>query len=431
MDPNISATVTLTMLNQTTDSAKTSNISIQDLNHEKVMVLLPVIIIVCIFMVFGLIGNLIVCYVYYFRMKKTPSHYFVLFLATLDLVSCCIGMPSELGDLLQPLTFSSAYACKFLRFVLSFTIISSCITLICVAFDRYYKVCKPLKGFPVGKVKVLCGVSVLIGLGLSWPALVLYGVKTVQTHVPGIEGSECSTSDGMKGTPFPIIYYATLLIAFIVTFSIFVILYSKIGYEIRRRRKMAAKRCRSSAVQSEFIRKRELTNSSVLSDDESTSAISDDDHKNRLTPVRKTNSLSQLKDLLVQPFIRSDNSRSDTCESTMITSEGTLTKSEKLIIKRRKKSPFRSIRTTYIFLAVFIAFIISFVPYLICNILRYTKVAFYGNQSHTEEVLYNLFVRSYFISNFINPIIYSVLNRNFRLECKKFIRKCTRRCRSS
>ena len=82
----------------------------------------------------------------------------------------------------------------------------------------------------------------------------------------------------------------------------------------------------------------------------------------------------------------------------------------------------RTLRTTGIFFAVSLAFVVSFLPYLIANVLKFSKVAFHDMHSVGEEVLYNLLVRSFFISNFINPLIYSVLNRNFRKETKKLFK---------
>ena len=61
---------------------------------------------------------------------------------------------------------------------------------------------------------------------------------------------------------------------------------------------------------------------------------------------------------------------------------------------------------------------------LIVNVLRFSKVAFIDMNSGHDEIVYNLCVRSYFISNFINPIIYSLLNKTFRTECNKLISKC-------
>lgn len=374
------------------------------LNSEKVLVLLPIIICVIIMMVVGIIGNTLVCIVYIFKIKRAPSHYFILYLAILDLVSCGIGMPSELADLFQPFIFHSGVACKFLRFVLSFTVISSCIILICVAFDRYYKVCKPLKSFPMKKVQILCLISVIIGAILSWPALVIYGLKKSSTPIPNIYGSECSTSDDMKKTYYPLIYYGTLIFAFLITFSIFVALYVRIGREINRRRTM-------------FVGNRLTTDrmKSMMSEDESTT-FSDDDSKLRQSKNdRKSNSLTHLKEHIVYYFrSESDNGKCHDVSRTEPDSP----------VKLRRKSSRRYLRTTYIFLAVFIAFLISFVPYLIVNILRFSKVAFVDMNSGSDEVIYNLCVRSYFISNFINPIIYSLLNRTFRTECRKLFHNC-------
>ncbi|XP_060063043.1 neuromedin-U receptor 1-like [Ylistrum balloti] len=395
-------------------------ILLEEANQKKVMVLLPVIIPVIIIMVLGTLGNSLVCYVYYFRMRKTPSHYFVLFLAVLDLVSCCIGMPSELGDLFLPYTFTLTFACKFLRFVLSFTIISACITLISVAFDRYYKVCKPLKGFPIRKVQILCGIAIIIGAVLSWPALVIFGIKTVETPESGLYGTECSTSDAMGGTVYPLIYYATLITAFVVTFAIFTTLYVRIGMEIYRRKKNPVGE-RGPPVSRETLRRRELT-TSILSDDESTSAEPCSDEETTRNLRTNRSSFSHLRNYIVNHFrsgVNSDLKSSDSqLENSMDIS----------LPARRKKSIYRSIRTTYIFLAVFIAFLISFLPYLIVNILKTTKTAFHEFNSTTEEVIYNLCVRSFFISNFINPIIYSLLNKKFQKECKTLFRRYCCRC---
>lgn len=377
---------------------------LQRLNNEKVITLLPVIILVILMMIMGIVGNILVCIVYIFKIRRAPSHYFILYLAILDLVSCCIGMPSELSDLFQPLTFPSANACKFLRFVLSFTIISSSIILICVAFDRYYKVCKPLKSFPMKKVQKLCLFSFVIGAILSWPALVIYGIKITATSVPDLYGQECSTADTMKGKPYPLIYYGTLIGAFTITFAIFVILYIQIGREINRRRTMFF----GNRLSPDKIK-------SLVSEEESTT-FSDDESKQN-NRVRKSSSLNQIKEHIIYYF-RSDSEpgKCHNDNSDVNKTDGT--------VRHRRKSSRRYLRTTYIFLAVFIAFLVSFVPYLIVNVLRYSKVAFIDMNSGPDEIVYNLCVRSYFISNFINPIIYSLLNKTFRTECNKLISKC-------
>ena len=93
-------------------------------------------------MVIGVIGNSLVVYVYRRRFKKTSSNYFILTMAVFDLFSCVIGMPTELYDLNNPLTFYSNTGCKLLRGSYTFGIFGSAIILVEIAFDRFFKICR-------------------------------------------------------------------------------------------------------------------------------------------------------------------------------------------------------------------------------------------------------------------------------------------------
>lgn len=398
------------------------------LNQEKVLLLSPVIVYVVMAIVAGLIGNILVCYVYYFRLRRSPSRYFIVFLAVLDLLSCCVGSGSEITDLLQPFTFTATWSCKLLRFGLSFTIIAASFTLICVAFDRYYKVCKPLNGFPVRKVKFLCLLVILLSLLLASPAIAIFGLKTTKTEVQGVMGTECSTADHMRNTPLPIVYYVTLFLAFLILFACFSLLYIRIGIELFRRKKLTigetlpAYMCEiknGKTYKSETTPTDELSGPSFPSEDDSKSYCDN--------PAREDSVISATPVKLVGM---------EPTGATKNTENGTLKKIQKRLFRQRSKMgkmSIRTVRTTGIFFAVSVAFVISFLPYLIANILKFSKIAFHEFGSEAEEVVYNFCVRSFFISNFINPIIYSALNRNFRRECKKLFkriaRKLTKCCR--
>ena len=247
---------------------------------------------------------------------------------------------------------------------------------------------------------------------MSWPALALYGSKTVETPISGFYGHECSTSDVMRTTIFPLVYTLSLFSAYVITFTIFAILYIRIGMEIRKRKNISIGEKVPPAMRQVFSRKSEVT-TSMLSDEESTSAVSEEDKK--LRPNRS--SFAQLRDFVVQ-HIRPE-------ENDMNKSSGDLNQSNISSSNHsKKKNLYRTLRTTYIFLAVFLAFLISFLPYLIINVLKFRKIIFYDFQSDSEELVYNFCVRSYFLSNFVNPIIYSVLNTNFRKECKTLFKGC-------
>lgn len=401
------------------------------LNSEKVIHLLPVILFIFITVVVGLVGNSLVCYIYSFRLRRSPSRYFILFLAFLDLISCLVGAGSELSDLFQPYVFKATWSCKILRFGLSFTIISASFTLICVAFDRYYKVCRPLKAFPVKKVKILCIVVGTLSIMLSSPALVIFGLKTVNIGRDGITGSECSTADGVRKTALPIVYYIILFSAFVILLVCFIFLYIKIGLEIWKRKKQTIGETLPALIREikTFQNTKTAKNSSVQTEEQSSRSVQTDEDSRGPSEV-----LSGCDN----PGI----SETDSCLNTInrtdavnaMTENGVRPKRKRSVLIRRRSSlgrmSIRTLRTTSIFFTVSAAFVLSFLPYLIANILKFTKVAFYDFHSTAEEVAYNFCVRSYFISNCINPVIYSALNVNFRRECKKLIKRLFRKIRS-
>ncbi|XP_052766412.1 alpha-2A adrenergic receptor-like [Mya arenaria] len=400
------------------------------MNKEKVILLLPVIVYVFVCIVAGIIGNVFVCYIYTHRLRRSPSRIFILFLAMLDLISCIVGAGSELSDLFQPLVFTATWSCKILRFGLSFTIISASFTLICVAFDRYYKVCKPLDSFPIRKIKNLCIIVAVLSLVLSSPALGLFGLKTVNTDVNGITGSECSTADDVRGTPLPIAYYVILFTAFVVLLTCFVLLYVRIGIEIWKRKRLTIGETLPTIFQEikQTPKVKYTRNNSVQADDMSSPSCQTDDESRGHSESRagcENPAISESEATVVSTMNRN-------IMVTQTDSKSTLR--PKPLLKRRKSNlgrmSIRTVRTTSIFFAVSAAFVVSFLPYLIVNVLKFTKIAFHELNNSTEEVVYNLCVRSYFLSNFINPIIYSALNNNFRKECKKLLKRTLKNLKS-
>ncbi|KAI8776534.1 octopamine receptor [Biomphalaria glabrata] len=86
--------------------------------------------------------------------------------------------------------------------------------------------------------------------------------------------------------------------------------------------------------------------------------------------------------------------------------------------RRRAKN-----QTTMVAFSVTIVFIISYLPHLTLMISK--LVIFVGFDETVENegfILYNLFLRTYFINSMCNPIIYGILNSRFRLEIRRLFR---------
>ena len=96
---------------------------------------------------------------------------------------------------------------------------------------------------------------------------------------------------------------------------------------------------------------------------------------------------------------------------------------------------FHTGKTTFMLFLVTLAYILTFVPYCIINIMNKTNRTFYSTRTDVEKNFNQLFFRSYLLSSAINPLIYSFLNRRFRQECSNIIRNIVcalkKRCRKS
>ncbi|XP_061197739.1 orexin receptor type 2-like [Saccostrea echinata] len=392
------ANITDEFSNQTTVTMDTTTMGMEEIearmllhkmNDELAMRYLPVIVYMLILMLMGIFGNILVCCVYCSKPTKTSSHYFILNLAVLDLLTCIIGMPTEVTDLRYPYMFYAPAACKLLRFVESVSIIGSSITLIAVAFDRYYRICKLGRQISVKKSKIICVVAVVIGLLTSWPACILFGEKTIELGIPGIKGVDCSTDDSVRHTIYPTLYYGFLFLLFILCLVFFTVIYAKIGAVIWKRKKARIGEPISATPNGRALNDSNTPSDQISSDPISTEMSSDHEgyHDKRASSGSKH-----------------------------------------AFGKRHSRNNVRVTRTTVVLFAVTVAYVISFLPFLIVMVVRSVAKNFEESLSPEAEVAYKFSTKSYFINNAINPLIYSFLNINFRKDIKTIFKKCCTAC---
>ncbi|XP_076112940.1 orexin receptor type 2-like [Mytilus galloprovincialis] len=357
------------------------------LNDEKALFYLPVIIYMLILMFVGTFGNILVCFVYLSKQTKTSSHYFILALAMLDLLTCLVGMPTEVADLRYPYMFYAPAACKLLRFIESVSIIGSSIILIAVAFDRFFRICRLGKQVTVKHAKIACLLSVVVGILAAWPACILFGEKSVDIGLEGVNAIDCSTDDSMRGTVYPTVYYGFLFLLFIGCFVFFTIIYLQIGVVIWKR-----KRTNIGEKLPETPTSKERPSSDGVSNDPISTEMSSGNDGSWESERRKS------------------------------------TISARNFKKQSSKNQIKVTRTTVVLFAVTVAYVISFLPFLIVMVLRSTKKDFEESLTSAGEMLYKFCSKSYFINNAINPCIYSFLNINFRKDTENLIKRILASC---
>lgn len=390
------------------------------LNDGKARQYLPAILYLAFLMVIGSAGNIMVGYVYYFRLKKGSSHFFILCLVFLDLTNCLIGMPAEIADLCYPYMFDSPVVCKCLRFLESVVGIASAVILIQVAFARYFKICRPLQKFPLNRTRVLTGSAFTCAFCLSWPALLIFGKKTIV--LPGdLRGYDCSTDDHMRGSVYIVLYYICLVCAFVVSVTILTVLYVLIGTKLWKKRKMTVVETRPDLAYSGPNSPEAVQDSPRSSTSSSYEALPVPASPNSILNLfSKKQSLSRkISSNSVTAII--SKSKDDECRRAS---------SDTVISVRAVRPTIKTGKMTLILFSVTIAFILSFLPYLTIMICRSRDSYCERLETITGEVIYKIASKSFFLNNAANPMIYSFLSERFRKECANTFREMRKVCYS-
>lgn len=386
------ATTTATAVNETMLSSvhlQKTQALLQSQSDGKALLFLPVIVFMVILMIIGVIGNAIVIYIYWFRYPSRSSNCFFITMAVFDLLACAIGMPIDIYDLRNHYTFYSAVACKLFRYVECITTYGSSIILVEIAFDRYLKICRPLEIGNQNRTKTMCVVALILAILMSIPALILFGLTHPNVEIKGlnITGSDCSIAEEYHGGSFPRIYYIILIVIFLVSFSLLAGLYIRIWVEIKRRKEM------------------------VIGD----RLRHDDDIEGGKSIIKRPEPLSSVSD---------DDSSAYANKKVKGNTRTTSTSSyrSRMASLSEAMARMRVSRTTKIFIAVTLVFVLSYLPSIAVMVARSSYKRLETSASPVEELFLKLFSRFHFINNCINPIIYSFLNINFRKQCSKLLK---------
>ncbi|CAL1544837.1 unnamed protein product [Lymnaea stagnalis] len=211
--------------------------------QAKVLDLAPVIVLDVLFMLFGVVGNSIVCYVCYFRMPRNVINSFVLSLAVLELLGCIFTIPVDITELLNSYNFNFPSLCKAERYFRKFLIFSTGCILVAIATERYKRIVKPYSRH-VTMFEFRCAISgaLMVSGIMAVPEAVLSGNETV--HTPYGKGVVCSTynTDAYGETIFPKLWGLMCLLVYVVSTAAIATIYFVIASKIWKRGKVPTDR---------------------------------------------------------------------------------------------------------------------------------------------------------------------------------------------
>ncbi|KAJ8299212.1 hypothetical protein KUTeg_023272 [Tegillarca granosa] len=210
-------------------------LQLESLNAHEAVRRLPLVIFIGLLSLFGIVGNLHVIIIFMCKYEHRSTYtVFVTCLAFLDLIGCCLNMPFEIVDNVLPFMFYNSAICRIFRFSNTTVSVTSLFLMYVIAFERYKKVCKPLK-MQISHARRNALLAFALSITVSWPSAVLNGHRTVILK-NNVTGSDCSTNDQFRGTIYPVIHSGLLFITFIISSVTLTIFYIVIGRAIQKSR---------------------------------------------------------------------------------------------------------------------------------------------------------------------------------------------------
>lgn len=368
-----------------------SNKTLQEYNDEEANRRLIPVIYLGLLMLIGIPGNLIVLIVYPSRFPKTTHRMFITGLAVADILVCVVTLPFEITEMRLQYTFYNSWCCKFFRACNTLFALSSIFILMGLSGDRFRRVCTPLKVQMTSRhATIYIMFCVVLAVIFSWPNFFISGIRLVNLG-NNVTGYDCSLSDQFAKTKYPTLYGGTLFLVFIICMISLIVLYSLIGRQIVKHFQFRRRFSRSSTSKST-----------------SSTPVSNDSRK-----LMSTNKAEQEYNNEV--FI--DNKPKETQE--MLTRKSHRKSSKHHSTKRQSvKEDATSKKLTKIALAISLAFILSYLPHLTISLLTALKGKFLLPPGPVVSAVLPIVTRSFAINNVVNPIIYGLMDKRFRDNCK-------------
>ncbi|KAL3892343.1 hypothetical protein ACJMK2_004556 [Sinanodonta woodiana] len=409
------------------ETVQAVNVSMATLSHmmnmkdQMYLILIPSMVLTSLFMVVGIPGNMLVIVIYCFTMRRRRSKKFIILLAIPDIINCCFAMPVEIAILTNFWDFDNPILCKVSRFSTFLMNNITSFVLLGIAIDRYRTICRPLKPkFNITDSKVAAGIAFLIAVSSAFPALLIYG-----TYQPTPGQKTCLIDSKMESQRYPFIFTMFIFTGNIIIFVTLSILYVLVGRKVCRGKHFGSEQKIALGLK--------CTSFTV-----SAHSYTDMGDSHRTGAVRRTQILKgiQKRPSRAYSVASCQTPNPILCKQCACKHEGVRPRSgsAQAIMGRNRGNQMgrkhggikvRAGRTTLMIFIVTLCFVLSFVPYLVIVTLRYVipdlKMTF------TEKSLYNFFLRSYFMNSAVNPIIYGLVNQQFRREIKRLFCRCIKK----
>ena len=357
-----------------------------------------VIVVVVLFVfydIIGIIGNSCVLFIYGTRYPKNRFRLLVLALSVVDFTSCCTTVPLETVSTYLHFDPPSRGLCKAKNFFVQLTGLSAMYMLFVTSVYKFRMICQPDKRQLTSRcIIILCCIGIIASLGCAVPAGILWDINN---HTLTFDNKTdyariCEVHEQYRDTLWPQIY-RHVLSGYNIFLLATIVLYFFVAKKTIAHYRMMKKYRKTVAYERLALA---WKTSNFSSDTSRITATSDSSSEGNGTNTDKKPTMVKLC-----------NSASN---ATTSDPTGTL-QSQQRAIDIRKVLILAIIAGTFSF--TFIMALTFGYVFALRDLQDYKSVG--------EYIMLFSFYRFYFINYCMNPVVYLIFDRKFRVEMKKLI----------
>ena len=342
--------------------------------------------------ILGVIGNSVVI-IAILRNKKlqTVTNYFVFNLAIADLLFTVCGVPTIISTTIAQKWLLGSIVCDAVGFLNSLFCTTSIWTLVMISINRYFNVAKAneIKNLYTRKktVKIIICVWIFSAIA-SFPPLIGWSEFRA--------GANFCTINGKKSLSYSIVLG---LVAYVIPLVFLTVLYFRIFFMLHKHEKRRLKMATKAQFQ---ITKRTVVESSSF-DDMSVSSNSFLSITEKFNNEKSKEFLSNCN-TVASSELKYDKIITESVSLESLTNSPATKKLHKIAVKKY----FKQVRITKMLMFLVISFFICWTPFIVGSIL-------YSFEFETKRFHATTFgIMCACLNSILNPLIYAILNRNFR-----------------
>ncbi|XP_033743451.1 LOW QUALITY PROTEIN: uncharacterized protein LOC117329563 [Pecten maximus] len=186
-----------TSLSDNSSDLQVPNGDLDAWNRDEAYKLIPIDILLVLYAVIGVFGNIAVIYIYSFKLKvKFDDKFFILVLAGMDIIVCSTGPLFSLARNILPVNFQGDALCRICWYFVRTMGTASGMLLFIIAVQRYLKVCRPFGRQMTSFInKVALGVTFGVAIIIDIPIFVFYGETEIYDSHLNVTGYRCGRKD--------------------------------------------------------------------------------------------------------------------------------------------------------------------------------------------------------------------------------------------